>query len=517
MVPREQLFQPRVVRADGVETPNVLLVDDHDANLLALEAALSTLRCNLVYARSGSEALAHLLREDFALILMDVRMPDMDGYETARLVRARRKTQHVPIIFLTAHDYDANGIKRAYDIGAVDFLPKPLDVDVLRAKAQAFIALYERTLEVAELRAERAMVEERARQEAEALGRDMARFVEADRRNTELLALLADELHGPLASLAATVAPASTAELVRLTRVVDELRDITRISSGVLGLDRTCVDLGAVVERALAEARPQLAARQLAITAPAEAIAVEVDVGHLQHALVNVLVDAARVTPATGTISLSWGREFGHAFVKVTDGGGPAHLDKAFDLFVPSERGGGLNLGLALAKQLVDLHRGTLVATTATTAPTGTLFELRLPASEFPLDAARNKLVQRAMVRPRSLRVLVVAADDELGEVTTTLLIGRGHQVSRAPDARAALAHIAEHRPDVALIDLTRPPLDGCELLRLARALEPLPTRFVAITDGTPAELDRAAAAGFAHTLERPLSSSAIVVAIEAD
>jgi CheY-like chemotaxis protein len=212
---------------------------------------------------------------------------------------------------------------------------------------------------------------------------------------------------------------------------------------------------------------------------------------------------------------VSWGGEFGHAFVKVTDGGGPAHLDKAFDLFVASERGGGLNLGLALAKQLVDLHRGTLLATTA---PTGTLFELRLPATEFPLDAARNKLVQRAMVRPRSLRVLVVAADDELGEVTTTLLIGRGHQVSRALDARAALELIAETRPDVALIDLTRPPLDGCELVRLARALEPpLQTRFVAITQGTPAELDRAAAAGFAHYLARPLSSSSIVVAVEAD
>ena len=514
MVPRE-LFQPRVVRGDGVETPNVLLVDDHDANLVALEAALSSLRCNLVYARSGSEALAHLLREDFALILMDVRMPDMDGYETARLVRARRKTQHVPIIFLTAHDYDANGIKRAYDLGAVDFLPKPLDIDVLRAKAQAFIALHERTIEVAELRAERALIEERARQETEALARDMARFVEADRRNTELLSLLADELHGPLASLQGSVAADASAQLARLTRVVDELRDITRISSGVLALDRTCVDLGVVVEQALAEARAQVAPRELAVTAPAEAIAVEVDVGRLVHALVNVLVDAARVTPAAGTITVSWGREFGHAFVKITDGGGPAHLDKAFDLFVPSERGGGLNLGLALAKQLVDLHRGTLLATTA---PTGTLFELRLPATEFPLDAARNKLVQRTLIRPRSLRVLVVASDDELGEVTTTLLIGRGHQVSRAQDARAALALIAENRPDVALIDLTRPPLDGCELVRLARGLEPpLPTRFVAITEGTPAELDRAGAAGFAHYLARPLSSSAIVVAIEAD
>ena len=517
MVPRE-LFQPRVVRGDGVKAPNVLLVDDNDANLVALEATLSPLRCNLVYARSGSEALAHLLREEFALILMDVQMPGMDGYETARLVRARRKTQHVPIIFLTAHDYDASGIKRAYDLGAVDFLPKPLDIDVLRAKAQAFLALYERTLEVAELRAERALIEERARQEAEALARDMARFVEADRRNTELLALLADELARPLASLKEAIDPRAIGDLVRLTRVVDELRDITQISVGSLVLERTCVDLGAVVESALEDAQAQLAGRELALTPSPEAIAVEVDVAHLVHALVNVLGEAARVSPTGGTISVAWGREFGHAFVKITDAGGPAQLDKAFDLFAPSERGGGLNLGLALAKQLVDLHRGTLLAASA---PAGTRFELRLPATEFPLDAARNRLVTarlRALERPRSLRVLVVAADDELGEVTTTLLIGRGHQVTRAPDARTALALIAEHRPDIALIDLSLLSIDGCEVVRLARALEPpLGTRFVAITDGTSAEADRATAGGFDRHLARPLVSSAIVGAVEAD
>ncbi|MBV8756838.1 MAG: response regulator [Deltaproteobacteria bacterium] len=517
MVPRE-LFQPRLVRGDGITAPNVLVVDDNDANLVALEAVLSSLKCHLVYARSGSEALAHLLREEFALILMDVQMPGMDGYETARLVRARRKTQHVPIIFLTAHDYDATGIKRAYDLGAVDFLPKPLDVDVLRAKAQAFIALYERTLEVAELRAERALIEERARQESEQLARDMARFVEADRRNTELLALLADELHAPLEALHGSLPDAAVAEVARMKRVVDELRDVTRIAAGAMPLDRTCVDLGIVVERALDTVRPRLDAREITLTlSPAsEAIAVEVDVARIAHALVNVLDDAARVTPPGGTITIAWGREFGHAFVKVADTAGQAHLDRVFDLFSASERNGGLNLSLALAKQLVDLHRGTLLAAGS---PTGTTFELRLPASEFPLEAARNRQMtarQRAMVRPRVLRVLIVAADDEAGEVTTTLLIGRGHQVTRAPDARTALAVLADQRPDVALIDLALP--DGCEIVRLASALEPpLGTRFVAITDGSAAEAERATAGGFAAQLSRPLVTSAIVLALEAE
>ena len=516
MVPRE-LFQPRLVRGDGVTPPNVLLVDDNDANLVALEATLSSLRCNLVYARSGSEALAHLLREEFALILMDVQMPGMDGYETARLVRARRKTQHVPIIFLTAHDYDAGCIKRAYDLGAVDFLPKPLDIDVLRAKAQAFIALYERTLEVAELRAERALIEERARQETEALARDMARFVEADRRNNEMLGLLAEELHAPITALRGELPESAVAQLSRLTRIVDELRDVTRIAAGAMPLDRHCIDLGVVVERAVTQARPRLDERSIALTlSPAsEAIAVEVDLVRVSHALLNVIDDAARVTPQGGTITIAWGREFGHAFVKVSDTAGPSHLDKVFDLYVPAERSGGLNLGLALAKQLVDLHRGTLLAT-GTQA--GTTFELRLPASEFPLDAARNRQMtarQRALVRPRVLRVLIVA-DDDVGEVTTTLLIGRGHQVMRAHDARGGLAVIAEQRPDVAVVDLALP--DGCEVVRLASALEPpLQTRFVAITDGSDGQVERAKTGGFTGLLSRPLVSSAVVLALEAE
>jgi CheY-like chemotaxis protein len=274
-MPSNELFQPRLVRGDRVDDgPNVLIVDDIDANLIALEAVLSSLRCRLVYARSGSEALAHLLREDFALILMDVQMPDMDGYETARLVRARRKSEHIPIIFLTAHDYDSVGIKRAYDLGAVDFLSKPLDVDVLRAKAQAFIALYERTLEVAELRAEAAIREERARQEGEALKRDIERLADSDRRKTELLATLAHALRSPLTPVrtsidevrrtspdVGTALELAERQLRHAERIIDDLLDVTRISSGELELQMECVDLAVIIERAAAEVLAALESR----------------------------------------------------------------------------------------------------------------------------------------------------------------------------------------------------------------------------------------------------------------
>jgi signal transduction histidine kinase len=536
-----ELFQPRLVRGEREEEPNVLLVDDVDANLIALEAALSSLRCRLVYARSGSEALGHVLREDFALILMDVRMPDMDGYETARLVRARRKSQHTPIIFLTAHDYDSLGIKRAYDLGAVDFLPKPLDVDVLRAKAQAFIALHQRTLEVAELRAEHALLAERARQESEALRNDMERLAESDRQKTELLATLAHALRSPLTPVRASIdqvrrmpldASVATAlddaerQLHHAERIIDDLLDVTRVSSGELELTLETVDLGIIIERAAAAVGSAIDRRHhtLRLDPPPEPIAVDADVTQMVRVLANLLGNAARYTPPSGAITVSWRREYGHAFVRVVDTGigiSRARLERLFAMVVPEDQTTTrtLGLGLALCKQLVELHRGTLSATSAGEGQ-GSTFEIRLLASEFPLIAARNRLDsarQRALARPRIVRVLVVDDNEDNARVTSTLLAGRGHDVLRAPDARVALKLLSEHRPDVAFIALDLPGIDGTELLRFARTIDPpLPTRFIAMA-GTDAEVARARAAGFGSHVALPLTSSGIVLALETE
>jgi CheY-like chemotaxis protein len=123
----------------------VLLVDDRKDNLLALEAILQGLPVQTVAAHSGEEALKHLLVEDFALILLDAQMPDMDGFETARHIKRRERTRHVPIIFLTAADRDSHLAMRGYAVGAVDYLTKPFDPWVLRAKVSVFVELWAKT------------------------------------------------------------------------------------------------------------------------------------------------------------------------------------------------------------------------------------------------------------------------------------------------------------------------------------------------------------------------------------
>jgi CheY-like chemotaxis protein len=131
-------------------SPKILIVDDRPENLLALEAILQGLGHELVKAHSGEEALKRLLNEDFALILLDVQMPGMDGFETATHIKQRERTRDVPIVFLTAIDGEAHQAFRGYAAGAVDYLSKPFDPWVLRAKVGVFIELYERRRELAQ-------------------------------------------------------------------------------------------------------------------------------------------------------------------------------------------------------------------------------------------------------------------------------------------------------------------------------------------------------------------------------
>ncbi len=126
----------------GDEQIYVLGVDDRPGNLVALEAVLATLGITMVKAHSGQEALAHVLQTEFALILMDVQMPDMDGFETASLMRGNRKTEHIPIIFVTAINFEQKQVFKGYDTGAVDYLFKPIDPHILRSKVRVFIELF---------------------------------------------------------------------------------------------------------------------------------------------------------------------------------------------------------------------------------------------------------------------------------------------------------------------------------------------------------------------------------------
>ncbi len=188
----------------STEPVNILVVDDMPEKILAIEVTLAELGQNIVKASSGREALRSLLKDDFAVILLDVNMPEMDGFETAALIRERRRSEHTPIIFVTAFNDDVQ-MAKGYSLGAVDFISTPLDPDVLRTKVGVFVDLFQKTETIRHQAAHRVQLarEQAARQVAEKAMRRSAMLAEASRLLSRSL-----DFDATLASLHRTMVPA---------------------------------------------------------------------------------------------------------------------------------------------------------------------------------------------------------------------------------------------------------------------------------------------------------------------
>jgi len=361
--------------------PKILLVDDCEENLVALEVLLEGHEADLLRAHSGEEALELLLVHEVALALVDVQMPGMDGFELAELMRGAERTSEVPIIFVTAGIHDQPRVFKGYESGAVDFLFKPLDPHILRSKVAVFVQLYRQKQELAERVCELEVTLAERQQIENALKM-------ADRRKNEFLAMLGHELRNPLAPIknAAQIMKRLNVsdpklrmlqqiidrQTGHLARLVDDLLDISRIEQGKITIRKELIDLATVVDQALESSQPLIQARQheLIVSVPNTPISLMGDSERLAQLISNLLNNAAKYTPPGGTIWLTVTREDGEALIRVKDTGeGMAEplLSHVFEIFTQSERTldraqGGLGLGLAIVKNLVELHQGRIEA-----------------------------------------------------------------------------------------------------------------------------------------------------------
>ena len=536
----------------------ILVVDDTPANLVAAEAALAPLKRQIVTACSGQDALGRLLEQEFALVILDVNMPEMDGYETARWIRSREKTQHLPIIFMTAHDHDASSVLRAYELGAVDFLSKPFEPDVLRAKASVFVTLQERTEQLATERMERDFENRRRDFETEALRRErdrelaakreLARLNEAladyDRRKDSFMAILAHELRNPLAPLRTCIdllrdnpqelTPRMVDVLERqtnvLVRLVDDLLDLSRIKADKIELRPEPIDLRDVVTAAVTTSQPLLDEKhhELMVNAPERPLMIIADTVRMTQVICNLLNNAARYTRRGGKIEVTVGAHDEQlAFVRVRDNGIgiPLELqDTIFKMFVQervrSDGSGGLGLGLALSRRLVEMHRGEILCESEG-RDRGSSFEIRVPRPESPFALPIRKRTRdmqplRAEAPPRGVRTVVVDDNEDARELVSDLLRRKGYDVLTACDGPSGLGLIRDHKPDIALVDLGLPMLDGFGVVEtLRRECPDLKTRLIALTGyGQAADQDRTKRAGFHAHLVKPASAAAIFACV---
>ena len=440
----------------------ILLVDDHPENLLALEAILTDTGHTLVHARSGAEALKALLGQDFALILMDVAMPEMDGYEVAELIRRRDRSRNTPIIFLPANVKGDTHVVRGYAAGAVDYLFKPLAPEVLLSKVAVFVELYtqRKALKEAADALKSAYddmehrVEERTRElaatnrslEAEMAGRqrvevELAQLLEREQRarveaqalnrlKDEFLATLSHELRTPLNAILGWTHILETGSrdnesIDRATRVikrnaqaqaqlVDDILDVSRIIGGKLNLHLELVSLRTVIEAAIETVEPAADAKDIAVDRVFGDVApIIADRDRLQQLMWNLLSNAIKFTPKDGRVRVELRAHAGDVVVTITDSGQgiePAFLPHVFERFSQADGSfsrlhWGLGLGMAIVRHLVELHGGHVTAASEG-KDQGATFTVTLPLGASPdrdraptLDAVTAPSVDTAAAR----------------------------------------------------------------------------------------------------------------------
>jgi len=534
---------------------DILVVDDSQANLIAIEAALGDLGGRVVRAQSGGEALRLLLERDFALVLLDVKMPSMDGFETARMIRARKRSRHTPIVFITAYGRDDTEVNAAYALGAVDFLFKPIAPEVLRAKAAVFVELQARTAEVArqaelirehERREhERELDRERERWSAEAMRRQVEQLAEADRYKDRFLAMLGHELRNPLASITTGLElmrmtldkhpeETSNVQLLRtqailerqtrhLARLVDDLLDLARIRSGKIELRKSLVELDDLLDQAVHNSRPLLDAQrhQLSIELPEGSVELHGDPVRLVQVFSNLLNNAARYTPANGRILVRAERKQDAIEIRVIDNGrGMSHdfLPHAFDAFrqESEQPDHGLGLGLALAQQIVALHDGNVIAHSKGLGH-GSELVVSLPLGP-PAEprSVRPRKATPPRTASRKLSIMLIDDSEDIRELMAELLRSWGHRVAVACDGESGVELTLQHRPDVAFVDIGLPLLDGYGVAtRLRAEAGPKVPRLIAMTGfGRDADKQRAHDVGFDQHIVKPASIEALKQAL---
>lgn len=509
-----------------VESPaKILIVDDRPANLLALEVILDKKNCEIVRATSGREALNILMKEpDFALILIDALMPIMDGFETATMIRQSKKLKYIPIIFLTAQMNEPDNILKGFQSGAVDYMLKPFQPEILKAKVAVFLELYRKNKETLQLIEEKNNAE-RAKLVAE----------EATKSKQQFLANMSHEMRTPMNSIIGFTKVILKTNLTDSQReylnaiktsgdnlivLINDILDFAKVDAGKMAFEKNPFKLETCISTILILFDVKIKESNLKLIKQYDASIPEVLLGdpvRLQQILFNLLGNAIKFTKE-GSITVSVrmikeDEENATVEFSVADTGIGISEDKIGNIFENFQQAnnntnrlfGGTGLGLSIAKQFVEGQYGKLTVKSKVGEGSTFSFILTFQKTNAKVETESDGRIEMGD-DVKGVKVLVVE-DIKLNQLLIkSVLVDLGFEIDIADDGNVAIEKLQKNKYDIVLMDLHMPKMDGFEATEHIRNKMNLQIPIIALTaDVTTEAVEKCKSVGMNDYITKPV------------